>query len=325
MSLALRDHKRPRNSSSKRRSSSKDAISSSFGRSPVTSKEIKFRHRPSASFNAQSVFQERFSHLLEAPGRPNLPSSIGSGDSFRKGFGISKPTSTYTPKASAKYFISRKRPISRITQQHRRVISLGSRPMSSKHESITRNSSAEHSQVLQVVKKFTHRTATGYLPSNPNKVNQDAFIEIAHVNMHLDSYFFSVCDGHGSHGHEVSGFIKKRLPKLLTADDSFRTTPQKTLSRSIQKCNAELKKSGIEVSFSGSTCVTVLIIGTKLWCANVGDSRAMLARLMVNGTESRQKQWMAIALSRDHKPDCADELQRITKAGGRVEAYLGSS
>lgn len=30
--------------------------------------------------------------------------------------------------------------------------------------------------------------------------------------------------------------------------------------------------------FSGSTCVSVMFIGPRLYCANVGDSRAILLR-----------------------------------------------
>jgi serine/threonine protein phosphatase PrpC len=41
--------------------------------------------------------------------------------------------------------------------------------------------------------------------------------------------------------------------------------------------------SGIDLYFSGSTCVTVLIVGNKIFCANVGDSRAVLARECENG------------------------------------------
>jgi serine/threonine protein phosphatase PrpC len=39
------------------------------------------------------------------------------------------------------------------------------------------------------------------------------------------------------------------------------------------------RDSRINIRFSGSTCVSVLIVGTKVFCANVGDSRAVLARL----------------------------------------------
>lgn len=38
------------------------------------------------------------------------------------------------------------------------------------------------------------------------------------------------------------------------------------------------QNSGIDLYFSGSTCVSILIVGNKVFCANVGDSRAVLAR-----------------------------------------------
>jgi protein phosphatase PTC1 len=47
--------------------------------------------------------------------------------------------------------------------------------------------------------------------------------------------------------------------------------------------------------------------GTTLYCANVGDSRAVLCR---NG--------QAVPLSYDHKPSRPDEKERIQAAGGNV-------
>lgn len=52
--------------------------------------------------------------------------------------------------------------------------------------------------------------------------------------------------------------------------------------------------SGIDLYFSGSTCVSVLIVGNKVFCANVGDSRAVLAR-EVDGN------LVGFPLNRDHK------------------------
>ena len=37
-----------------------------------------------------------------------------------------------------------------------------------------------------------------------------------------------------------------------------------------------LYNTGIDVDFSGSTFVSVFIYGKSIWCANIGDSRAVL-------------------------------------------------
>jgi protein phosphatase PTC1 len=65
---------------------------------------------------------------------------------------------------------------------------------------------------------------------------------------------------------------------------------------------------------SGSTAVVVLMRRgntaddpTTLYCANVGDSKAVLCRSGV-----------AVEMSYDHKPSRADERQRIIDAGGTV-------
>jgi serine/threonine protein phosphatase PrpC len=50
------------------------------------------------------------------------------------------------------------------------------------------------------------------------------------------------------------------------------------LIEAFKRTNAELlsKKPPIEINFSGTTIVTVLIKDNKLICANLGDSRALL-------------------------------------------------
>jgi serine/threonine protein phosphatase PrpC len=55
---------------------------------------------------------------------------------------------------------------------------------------------------------------------------------------------------------------------------------------------------------AGSTALAVLLVGPTLLVANAGDSRAVLSR--------RGK---AIDLSRDHKPSCPSERERIRTAG----------
>ena len=61
-------------------------------------------------------------------------------------------------------------------------------------------------------------------------------------------------------------------------------------------------------SDTGSTACVVFITKDRIFCANSGDSRAILSQ-----TGNRVK-----ALSEDHKPNNATELQRIEKAGHSV-------
>jgi serine/threonine protein phosphatase PrpC len=77
--------------------------------------------------------------------------------------------------------------------------------------------------------------------------------------------------------------------------------------------NTLTSDSKINLRFSGSTCVSVLIVGTKVFCANVGDSRAVLVR-----TIGQNEYLTAIPLNRDHKADEPDEEARILRNGGRV-------
>jgi serine/threonine protein phosphatase PrpC len=57
----------------------------------------------------------------------------------------------------------------------------------------------------------------------------------------------------------------------------------------------------------GSTATFVMIQGTHLVCANVGDSRTIMCRL-----------GQAIPLSVDHKPSRPDERDRIIASGGTI-------
>ena len=56
---------------------------------------------------------------------------------------------------------------------------------------------------------------------------------------------------------------------------------------------------------SGSTCVSILTYGKKIFIANVGDSRAIIAKSFGNDSVS------ADALTNDHKPDDKNEATVI--------------
>jgi serine/threonine protein phosphatase PrpC len=120
----------------------------------------------------------------------------------------------------------------------------------------------------------------------------------------------------------VSSLVKEVLPGLIEAKlkglgsdvEGVDYQIREDLNQAILEMDLRLTYSSIEVAFSGTTCVTVLVRGRQLWCANVGDSRAVIAQRH-HGT------WEALDLSKDHKPENPGEQQRIVMAGGRVEPY----
>ncbi|XP_065350798.1 uncharacterized protein LOC135946498 [Cloeon dipterum] len=67
---------------------------------------------------------------------------------------------------------------------------------------------------------------------------------------------------------------------------------------------------------SGTTAVVALLGKEKVTVANIGDSRAILGRLVKteNGHEMK-----VIELSNDHKPELPEEKERIENAGGVVD------
>ena len=66
--------------------------------------------------------------------------------------------------------------------------------------------------------KIGHRTKQGVLASNPKKQNQDSFIILENIKGSKTTHFFAVCDGHGTVGHHVSGYVKQFLPLLIEND-----------------------------------------------------------------------------------------------------------
>eukprot|EP01017_Pseudomicrothorax_dubius_P033714 TRINITY_DN4540_c0_g1_i10.p1 TRINITY_DN4540_c0_g1~~TRINITY_DN4540_c0_g1_i10.p1 ORF type:complete len:646 (+),score=93.14 TRINITY_DN4540_c0_g1_i10:112-2049(+) len=162
--------------------------------------------------------------------------------------------------------------------------------------------------------RYSVRTRTGVLPSNPNKVNQDSFVICPNFAQSASQHFFAVNDGHGTNGHLVSHFIKEKLPILLSNTTHLRTNPRIAVLVSYEMTHKSLYETSIDVNFSGSTSVSILIQNEKLYCANVGDSRAIMAGM------SRTR-WNVRPLSFDHKPTVKAEADRINKCGGRIEPF----
>ena len=182
--------------------------------------------------------------------------------------------------------------------------------------------------IAKRIRKIHHFTHVGFNGERDKDYNQDiAFLEknFAGNNSFL---YMAVCDGHGVEGHQVSGFIKRTLPKdlsnaltnkeILTSDKNKKKKIYNIIGSTFIKVNEKLiSNESINSIFSGTTCVSLIYTPIKLICANIGDSRAVVGRY-----DKRLKKWVSINLSRDHKPTEEDEARRILKKGGRIKPFI---
>lgn len=149
------------------------------------------------------------------------------------------------------------------------------------------------------------------------KINQDRGCIVYPYNSRKDEALFMVLDGHGEQGDKVSEFVMRQIVVSLEKDPLLDTDPVKALKNAYITTNTALLVTDIRYETSGCTCVTVYCKGNKLYVANVGDSRAVMAyedKTSIEGTTAM----LAKNLTRDHKPDDPDEKARIEAWGGFV-------
>lgn len=108
----------------------------------------------------------------------------------------------------------------------------------------------------------------------------------------LRKYIEDVRDGTLNDSHPMKDHVDKIVIEAL--ESSFLKTDEDFICSSPHAQN-------------GSTATTALILGRRLYCANVGDSRSFICR-----------NWKAVRMTEDHKPSREDEQKRIRDAGGFV-------
>jgi len=110
--------------------------------------------------------------------------------------------------------------------------------------------------------------------------------------------FFGIFDGHFGDG--CSKYISTNLPKLILKEPLLNTNTSQALINAYLKADLEfLTMAKPKKMLDGSTGVGVFLKDTKLYCANTGDSRAV----MCQGGR-------AVALSIDQKPEDPKEQKR---------------
>ena len=199
------------------------------------------------------------------------------------------------------------------------------------------------------------RSRTGWEPIRAVRENQDCLVALLPWGPKGQYSLYGALDGHGRSGHHASLFVAQRIVNyLLRALKRSKVDVATALYRAFDYAEQRLEsdETNIDCTVSGTTGVFVLLDRTMLYCANVGDSRAVLGRKTnawnvsttttnddPNATNSPKPgyvenvpidpdggltpggSYIAIPLSFDHKPSREDEKTRIQNAGGRVDAW----
>ena len=122
-----------------------------------------------------------------------------------------------------------------------------------------------------------------------------------------------VFDGHGELGEITAQYASTEIPRLLVEKlaniDWWNDT--KAVSDAIEATFVEVDQTEPTHGAGGTTASMVLQIGPKIYVANAGDSRSIIAVLV-------EEEVQVVYASREDKPDLPQERQRIMAMGGYV-------
>ncbi|VDM41548.1 unnamed protein product [Toxocara canis] len=137
---------------------------------------------------------------------------------------------------------------------------------------------------------------------------EDAHTHLLAVPDDNKAAFFAVYDGHG--GAKVSQYAGTHLHKTIATNSLYSEGKiEEAIKEGFMSLDEKMKNDEeMREDMSGTTAVVVIIKNKKIYCGNVGDSRAVAC---VSG--------VAEPLSFDHKPANEAEARRIVAAGGWVE------
>ncbi|XP_019366662.1 PREDICTED: protein phosphatase 1D [Gavialis gangeticus] len=153
---------------------------------------------------------------------------------------------------------------------------------------------------------------------------QEATAAAGEARPRRSAAFFAVCDGHG--GREAAQFARENLWGFITQQKGFCSAEPAEVCAALRKgfvaCHRAMWKKLPEwpktmtglPSTSGTTASVVIIRGSKMYVAHVGDSGVVL------GVQDDPKDDFirAVEVTQDHKPELPKERERIEGLGGSV-------
>lgn len=194
--------------------------------------------------------------------------------------------------------------------------------------------------------------------------NQDDFVAARHTLVHGGHIaLYGVFDGHGPAGHQCAAFARGALPESLFGQRTLLLKPEDTLREAFRQTQLSLLEQPFDTASSGTTVALALVLslpaapcpesgdgtggggsstvgggggpapsvggvasrehGGEAWLfvAHVGDSRAILA----SHRGGEPSAFTVTSLTRDHRPDDAEEAQRIRQHGGEIRKLRETS
>ena len=132
---------------------------------------------------------------------------------------------------------------------------------------------------------------------------EDIGVTLPNLTNDYKTSLFGIFDGHG--GNDVVKYIKDRVPEIIKNYIKDLCPIEKCFINSFNKIDEELKFYDSE--YTGSTATIVIFQDNKIYCANVGDSRAYIVY------DNYIKQ-----ITVDHKCSVPSEAERIKNMGGKI-------
>ena len=124
--------------------------------------------------------------------------------------------------------------------------------------------------------------------------------------------------GHGPHGKEIAAFAKEAFVKIAL-NTLGKSRPEAFLARAFSRVQDEIEKNYPQTAqASGTTATIVWLCKDCYYCANVGDSSAMLVKTSPNSHNGETPQLFGTGtlLTEDHTMWNQRERKRIETTGG---------
>jgi serine/threonine protein phosphatase PrpC len=166
------------------------------------------------------------------------------------------------------------------------------------------------------------------IDEDKKKINQDSGCIVYPFGGNHGQALFAVLDGHGDGGDLISDFAMKVMHDTLEQHPGLTGDEQTALEAAFTTADRNLAtEAGVVryAKYGGATALAALMRGNKVWVANAGDSRCVLASRGSSGassggadTTAGLQTILARDLSTDQKPDTRAERKRIERSGGFV-------